>query len=803
MSAIGFKSRFRHSADRCVFGGWFAAPLRRGWLVCAVLQYVLTTAAIATPPFFRGLGFLPGGSVSGAFAVTPNGSVVVGYSGTPIGDRAFRWSLQSGMQSLGILPGSVDSRGVGVSADGSMVAGYASSLTGYRAFRWANGVMTDIGTLPGGDYAIAGAISDDGSVIVGYSKFAGPTGVAFRAFRWTEAGGMANLDTLPGGSFSFGQGVSGNGAVAIGVGDSEESFDFRAVRWSNAEGVTNLGTLPDGNYTVAFGVNTDGSAVVGYGRCGAEKCAFRWTSAGGLESLGAFPDADVTIARSVSADGSVVVGSSEAPSADRAFLWTKALGLVDLNTYLMARGIDLNGWTLTAAYAVSADGLTIVGVGIHSGKQEAWVAFLGVGQELSAIEQLGKSIMSDASLSSPAGQSCLSCHSPATGFSNPISELNAHGAVHPGAVSSRFAMRKPPTVAYSGESPPLHLEGGTWVGGVFFDGHAPGWTLGDPLAEQALRPFVGELEQNNPSEESVVSKVARSNYASIFRDVWGADSLPSDGGEGVALAYERIARSIAAYERSREVNPFNSKYDRFLAGRTNLTPQELLGLSLYEGIAGCAACHPSQPGPSGEPPLFTDFTFDNIGIPRNEENPFYGMPPGFNPDGEEFVDLGLGGFLAEVGFPSGVFGPAVGKQKVPTLRNVDRRPDGDFVKAYGHNGFFKSLEDVVHFYNTRDVEAWPPPEVPQNVNIVELGNLHLTHDDELAIVAFLKTLTDEEAAPVLCSSDFDRNGFVNGDDTDAYVLAFTEGNITSDFDRDGFVTGLDFDLFILAFEEGC
>ena len=86
----------------------------------------------------------------------------------------------------------------------------------------------------------------------------------------------------------------------------------------------------------------------------------------------------------------------------------------------------------------------------------------------------------------------------------------------------------------------------------------------------------------------------------------------------------------------------------------------------------------------------------------------------------------------------------MGKHKVPTLRNVDKRPYPEFVKAYGHNGYFKSLKEIVHFYNTRDVEgaAWPPPEVPENVNTTELGNLGLSDAEEDAIVAFLKTLTD-------------------------------------------------------------
>ena len=98
--------------------------------------------------------------------------------------------------------------------------------------------------------------------------------------------------------------------------------------------------------------------------------------------------------------------------------------------------------------------------------------------------------------------------------------------------------------------------------------------------------------------------------------------------------------------------------------------------------------------------------------------------------------------LQSAGYDAAVYGPEVGKHKVPTLRNVDLRPYEGFVKAYGHNGFFKSLKEIVHFYNTRDVEAWPEPEIPMNLNTALLGNLGLTDEEEDAIVAFLKALSD-------------------------------------------------------------
>jgi len=91
----------------------------------------------------------------------------------------------------------------------------------------------------------------------------------------------------------------------------------------------------------------------------------------------------------------------------------------------------------------------------------------------------------------------------------------------------------------------------------------------------------------------------------------------------------------------------------------------------------------------------------------------------------------------------------MGKHKVPTLRNVDKKPGNGFPKAYMHNGVFKSLKEVVHFYNTRDILPWPPPEVAANVNTSELGNLGLTENEEDAIVAFMQTLSDGYKLPKL------------------------------------------------------
>ncbi|MBW6490653.1 MAG: cytochrome B6 [Lentimicrobium sp.] len=355
--------------------------------------------------------------------------------------------------------------------------------------------------------------------------------------------------------------------------------------------------------------------------------------------------------------------------------------------------------------------------------------------ELSLEEQLGKFLFYDENLSANQNQSCASCHDPGVGFTGPDSDINLHGSVYEGSIPGVFGHRKPPAASYGGNSPVLYMDNkGTWIGGMFWDGRAAGWTLGDPLAEQAQGPFLNPLEQALPDAASVISIIQTSSYAQLFDDVYGAGALNGD----VNAAYDYVGLAIAAYERSAEVNPFSSKYDLWLNGQVQLTAQEKKGRALFQGKAKCSKCHSIK----GKQPMFTDFTYDNIGIPINYENPNLVLFPDC-----DCVDMGLGGFLESIGNPTAA--ENFGKHKVPTLRNVDLRPYPEFVKSYGHNGYFKSLEEIVHFYNTRDVPGagwngmpWPAPETRANLNTAELGDLKLSAAEENAIVAFLKTLSD-------------------------------------------------------------
>ncbi len=179
-----------------------------------------------------------------------------------------------------------------------------------------------------------------------------------------------------------------------------------------------------------------------------------------------------------------------------------------------------------------------------------------------------------------------------------------------------FGDRKPPTAAYGGDSPILRYDAaaGLWIGGMFWDGRATGWTLGDPLAEQAQGPFLNPREQALPDAAAVIAKVQASAYAQLFEEVAGMGAaiwLPANTG----AAYDVVGRSIAAYERSSEVNPFSSKYDAWVAGKAKLTAPEMQGFQpLHEQgqvrqLPRAAAVHrlhlrqPGHPAEPGEPRL--------------------------------------------------------------------------------------------------------------------------------------------------------------------------------------------------------
>jgi len=417
--------------------------------------------------------------------------------------------------------------------------------------------------------------------------------------------------------------------------------------------------------------------------------------------------------------------------------------------------------------------------------------------QVQQIELLGKLLLFDKELSVNRNEACAFCHTPETGFTGPISELNRTFAAYPGSVRTRFSNRKPQTHSYAPYSPVLHYNANRedLVGGNFWDMRATGRRLGNPAGEQAQGPPTNPVEMGLPDSACMVYRASGRPYKAFFESVWGQQAFEiawppdiegicntpgpslsenpvylSTKDRGTASAtFDQIAMSIAGYEASGEVSPFSSKFDTMLGGQATLTAQEQEGYDLFRGKANCNTCH--RDGGPGEEPFFTDFTASNIGTPANRLLPFYQEDhpdlSGYaaNKDGAAYVDLGVGAFLENKNLLSR---PSVadanwvkhaaennGRVQVPTLRNVDKRPYPQFIKAYGHNGYFKSLKEIVHFYNTRDVlprcksgdagekrTCWPPPETTANMNTKTVGHLGLSDAEEDALVSFMQTLTD-------------------------------------------------------------
>jgi cytochrome c peroxidase len=301
---------------------------------------------------------------------------------------------------------------------------------------------------------------------------------------------------------------------------------------------------------------------------------------------------------------------------------------------------------------------------------------------LGDIALLGQKIFSDQSLSSSGKQSCASCHDPAHAHAQ-TNNLSVQMGGNDGSVSG---FRASPSLRYLSANPAFAFDKeGTAIGGFDRDGRA------QTLAEQAERPFVSPHEMANASKDEVIERVKKAPYAEQFRQLFGA-AIFSDNQQ----AFDRLTFALQQFQKEdTRFHPFDSRYDQFLAGKLTLEPAEMRGLALFNNPAkgNCAACHASNRGADGSAPLFTDFSFDNLGVPRNTRIPATADPA--------YFDLGLCGpdrtDLAARSDLCGAF-------KVPTLRNVATR------KVFFHNGAFTNLKDVVSFYVRRDTnpEEWYP-----------------------------------------------------------------------------------------------
>ena len=305
-----------------------------------------------------------GGSKSDAFAISADGSVVVGQANPTASNnfRAFRWTSGGGMVGLVNTLGGANSFAYGVSADGSVVVGQAETPgSGARAARWTSSGMDNLGTL-GGTNSEARGVSADGSVVVGWSN---TSGGGDHAFRWTVLGGLEDLNTTIGtlgGQNSRANGISADGMIIVGWSDTVGNDDH-AVRWTSSA-IEDLGVLGTGTNSQATGVSADGSVVVGWSNTvgGGTNRAFRWTATDTMVDLGRLGTDTISGANAVSADGSVVVGYSGVNNNNRrAFRWTDATGMVSVEDWLRSNGVTVATDFTKEAKGVSGDGKIVVG----------------------------------------------------------------------------------------------------------------------------------------------------------------------------------------------------------------------------------------------------------------------------------------------------------------------------------------------------------------------------------------------------------------------------------------------------------
>ncbi len=343
---------------------------------------------------------------------------------------------------------------------------------------------------------------------------------------------------------------------------------------------------------------------------------------------------------------------------------------------------------------------------------------------------LGKQLFFDKSLSKNAKQSCSTCHQPESAFgdsrSNITSSLSGAGAVSLGQDDKSLGDINVPNITYVGFVPEFHFEwnDGLFLGGLFLNGRAK------TLLEQASAPIFDPLEMQNNKEN--LFKTMQKKYQKQLIKIYGKSVFEDENS-----VVKAVSDAIVNFEKSQTFASFDSKFDEFLHGKISLSEQEELGLKLFkdEEKANCAACHPvPEKSSSKAESIFTDFSYDNLGVPANS------LVRRHNSKGNDFIDNGL--------FDNSKVKNAElkGAFRVSSLRNIA-------VSApYMHNGIFNDLQTVIEFYNTRDVEnginpetkkPWRAAEVDETKNTEELGDLGLNDEEIQALIAFLKTLTDK------------------------------------------------------------
>lgn len=374
------------------------------------------------------------------------------------------------------------------------------------------------------------------------------------------------------------------------------------------------------------------------------------------------------------------------------------------------------------------------------------------GSSMSPTAALGKKIFSDRSLSASGKMACSTCHDPGFAYGPPDGSAVQYGGPDlrsPGyrAVPSlRYTLNRAPVWTYVRDTNPIEQlteADAVPAGGFTWDGRF------NSLHAQAMFPFFSSVEMDDGSVEALVKKLRQTAYAGEFVAVFGNDIF-----DHPALAVEKATVAIQKFELEDEsFHPYSSRFDKWLDGKASLTPQELHGKQLFDDPNGgnCASCHVDEVGANGAYPIFTDFQFESLGVPRNNEIPWNANP--------RYCDMGLcGPFRKDEARKDPT---NCGLFRTPTLRNAAIR------HVFFHNGRFHSLQEVLLFYVERDTnpEKWYPvgsdgkvekyndlpPQYRNNVDTIDapmnrkLGQTPIWNEQNVEdVIAFLRTLTDQD-----------------------------------------------------------
>ncbi|MCK5902593.1 MAG: methylamine utilization protein MauG [Cocleimonas sp.] len=344
-------------------------------------------------------------------------------------------------------------------------------------------------------------------------------------------------------------------------------------------------------------------------------------------------------------------------------------------------------------------------------------------------EMLGQQLFFDVNLSKNRTQSCATCHDPNHGFIDARQHAKQGGSI--GDDDQSIGDRNAPTASYARFSPDFRLnKEGKYIGGQFHDGREK------DLKGQAGGPPINPSEMGLSDKAATVDRLMENKgYITQFEQLYGKAIFANKD-----KAYAAMAESIARFEKTNFFAPFDSKYDRHLDGKYQLTPAEDLGMTLFfsQQFTNCNLCHQLNKIPATDKETFSNYEYHNIGVPINT------ALRKVNGKGAQFIDHGL------------LDNPAVsdkkqdGKFKVPTLRNIA------VTAPYMHNGIFKDLKTVVLFYdkynsksakrriNPETGKPWAVPEVAENIALKELQTGPALANQRInALVAFLKILTDK------------------------------------------------------------